>query len=114
MSTREDQFLRIWERWGPTGFHLVTQHVFAPPRRWRFDFVFIAEKVAIEVEGLVWYGARKSRHQTAAGAEGDMEKYRAAVETGWRLLRFSQRDLDRRPLDVVEQIERVLSQPPRF
>ena len=107
-SNRNLQFAALWERFGPTGFPLMTELIFAPPRRWRFDFAFIPAKVAIEIEGVVWYGGAKSRHQTARGLMADCEKYNTAVELGWRVLRYTQQDLDKRAIEVVEQVERVL------
>ena len=108
MSAREDQFAALWERLGPTGFEWTREHVFAPPRRWRFDFAYLPAKVAVEIEGVTFFGGAKSRHQTANGLEADCEKYDMAVELGWRVLRYTQQDLDKRPVDVIEQVERVL------
>ena len=109
-TTREDQFEALWSRYG-ANIIWTREYVFAPPRRWRFDFAYLAAKLAVEIEGVVFFGGTKSRHQTARGLAADCEKYNAAVEAGWRVLRFTQFDLDKRPLDVVEQIERVLFGP---
>lgn len=111
-SKREDQFERLWEQFGPSGFPLVREYVFAHPRRWRFDFAYLPGRVAVEIEGVVFFGGAKSRHQTAAGVRGDCKKYNAAVERFWRVLRYTQQDLDERPLDVIEQVERVLTRNP--
>lgn len=62
----------------------VREHRFHPVRRWRFDYAWLAEKVALEVEGGVWTGGR---HTRGAGFVGDMEKYNAAVVAGWRVVR---------------------------
>jgi very-short-patch-repair endonuclease len=55
---------------------------FAPPRRWRFDFAFPPERIAIEVNGALGRG----RHSRLAGQEADYEKLNAALELGWRVL----------------------------
>jgi very-short-patch-repair endonuclease len=69
--------LRGWER----------EVVFAPPRRWRFDFANYAYKLAVEIEGATWSGGR---HNRGAGYEKDCEKYNTAiVYYGWRVLRFT-------------------------
>lgn len=59
---------------------------FHPERKWRFDFCFLRHKVAVEVEGGVW---SNGRHTRGSGFIKDMEKYNAATELGWRILRFT-------------------------
>lgn len=63
----------------------VRQHRFAPPRRWRFDFAWPDQMVAVEIDGLV-YGGRGG-HQTVSGVMADCEKYEAALRLGWRVYR---------------------------
>lgn len=67
---------------------------FAPPRRWRFDFAWPGQMVALEIEGLVRPG-EKSRHTTNDGYRRDMEKYNMATLMGWRVLRVDQRMVTR-------------------
>lgn len=70
---------------------------FHPTRRWRFDFAIEGKKLAIEVEGITYYGKNKDgsmklgRHQTAKGVEGDLEKYGEAMKMGWNIYRCSQK-----------------------
>lgn len=66
------------------GIEPVKELKFHPTRRWRFDFAFVNEKLAIEVEGGVWSGGR---HTRGNGFLKDMEKYNEATRLGWRLLR---------------------------
>ena len=61
-----------------------TEYRFSPPRRWRFDYVWIVPRVALEVEGGIWI---RGRHSRGAGMLKDMEKYNHAVIQGWRVLR---------------------------
>ena len=68
----------------------VEQHKFHPTRRWRLDFAWPELSAAIEVEGVVWFGNKKSRHQTAQGYADDCEKYNEAALLGWRVLRVTQ------------------------
>lgn len=68
----------------------VAEHKFHPLRRWRFDYAWPAEFIALEVEGGVWTGGR---HTRGAGFVKDMEKYNAATVLGWRVLRVQPRDL---------------------
>lgn len=65
-------------------------------RRWRFDFAWPDLKIAVEIEGLTYYGknpdgsSKTGRHQTARGYQEDLEKYNQAIIENWRVLRFSQ------------------------
>lgn len=65
-------------------------------RKWRFDFAWPDQKLAVEIEGLMHYGknedgsAKAGRHQTARGYQGDLDKYNTATIEGWAVLRFSQ------------------------
>lgn len=59
---------------------------FAPPRRWRFDYAFQPQKVAVEIEGGAF---TRGRHTRGTGFINDMEKYNTAVCLGWRVLRFT-------------------------
>ena len=62
----------------------VAEHRFSPPRRWRFDWAFLAERIAVEQEGGIW---TKGRHTRGAGVVKDMEKYNQAAIDGWCVLR---------------------------
>jgi hypothetical protein len=66
------------------------EHRFHPVRRWRFDYAWVAQKVALEVEGGAW---TKGRHTRGKGFVGDIEKYNAAVTMGWRVVRCVPDDL---------------------
>lgn len=64
-------------------------------RRWHFDFAWVKERVAVEVEGLV---VRRiggelvctGRHASVAGFKEDCIKYATAATLGWHVLRFEQ------------------------
>ena len=62
------------------------EHRFHLGRRWRFDFAWPADKVAVEVEGGHWTGGR---HVRGCGFEADCEKYLEAMVLGWRVLRVT-------------------------
>ena len=73
--------------------------VFAPPRKWRFDFANRALRIAVEVEGGTWIAGR---HNRGSSIEKDMEKYNAAAVMGWLVLRgTSEMVTDGRLLDAV-------------
>lgn len=63
-----------------------TEHRFAPPRRWRFDFAWPDRRLALEVEGGTW---THGRHVRGRGYERDCEKYNAAALAGWTVLRVT-------------------------
>lgn len=84
-------------------FPAAAEHRFQPPRKWRFDFAWPAVMVAVELEGGT-YSGRKSRHTTATGHQGDCEKYNAAAIAGWCVLRYTAQDMQRRPLQVFDEI----------
>lgn len=59
---------------------------FEVKRRWRFDYAWPQQMIALEVEGGVWTGGR---HTRGAGFLKDVEKYNRAAVLGWRLLRVT-------------------------
>jgi len=59
---------------------------FHPTRKWRFDFAWREQRLAVEVEGGTWAGGRHTRGE---GFAEDAEKYNAAVLLGWSVLRFT-------------------------
>ncbi len=77
------------------------EHSFHERRKWRFDFAWPEEKIAVEIEGVTTGGWRTcpttgrkiqcvGRHQTPAGYARDCEKYNEAGLAGWRVFRFTQ------------------------
>ena len=64
----------------------IREFVFAPPRKWRFDFAYPEKKIAIEIEGGIWSAGR---HTRGKGFESDCEKYNTATLLGWRVYRFT-------------------------
>lgn len=59
------------------------EYRFHATRRWRFDFAWPAEKIALEVDGGSWTGGR---HTRGPGFEMDQQKSNAATLLGWRVL----------------------------
>ena len=82
----------------------VREHKFHERRKWRFDFCWPDKMLAVEVEGGIWTGGR---HTRGDGYEKDAEKYNAATEMGWRILRFTPKYL--RSGEALEQVKRILA-----
>lgn len=66
------------------GVEPIREYQFHDSRKWRFDYAFVAEKVALEVEGGVHTAGR---HIRPKGFLNDMEKYNTAATLGWLVLR---------------------------
>ena len=73
---------------------LLKEHKIREPRRelrfhavrkWRFDFAWEKELVAVEIEGLLFRG--RGGHQTGVGFLKDAEKYFTGLELGWTIIR---------------------------
>jgi very-short-patch-repair endonuclease len=79
----------------------IRERRFAPPRRWRFDYAWPAQRLALEIEGGTWTGGR---HVRGRGYEADCEKYSEAALRGWRVLRVTTTMLnDGRVLAMLER-----------
>ena len=77
------------------------EYRFAPPRRWRFDWAWPEQMVAVEREGGVW---TQGRHCRPRGYKADMVKYSEAAIRGWCVLRFATEDLATpKTLDMIQR-----------
>jgi very-short-patch-repair endonuclease len=83
-SHLEQQFALAWRV--IHGQPYQAEHKFCAARKWRFDFAWPAQKVAVEVEGGVW---SKGRHTRGSGYIGDCAKYNTAALDGWRVIRLA-------------------------
>ena len=57
-----------------------------PGRRYRWDFVFRAHRVAVEIQGGIW---RKGGHSSGTGITRDCAKANLATLAGFRTLFFT-------------------------
>ncbi|MFP5021671.1 DUF559 domain-containing protein [Pseudonocardia phyllosphaerae] len=73
-----------------------------PFEEWAVDVAFPAERVAVEIDGWAW-------HVDVERFRNDRRKGNALVAAGWRLLRFTWDDLDRRPDMVVRRIRHAVA-----
>lgn len=60
------------------------EHRFHPTRKWRFDFAWPEQRLALEIDGGIWV---RGRHSSGAGQVKDMEKFNHAAALGWRVFR---------------------------
>ena len=105
-SALERTFSTRWKQLAPRDLpQPVSEHRFAPPRRWRFDFAFVEARVAVELEGGTH---NRGRHVRPAGFQSDCEKYNRAIELGWYVLRYTSSMIKSDPAAVIEQVARVV------
>lgn len=119
-SELEDKFAFYWQALGddkqPAREHRgIMSHINKQRRlimtRHRFDFAFIYEQVAIEIEGGIY---THGRHTRGAGYAKDCQKYNKAAEQGWLVLRYTSVDIDNDPATMIEQVKTVLQQRRRI
>lgn len=84
----------------------IREHVFAPPRKWRFDLCWLKEKVALEIEGGVW---TQGRHTRGKGFIKDIEKYNMATAMGWKVLRCTPDQLPGKKLTLDPKLVNCLT-----
>mgnify|MGYP003443227606 CR=1 FL=1 len=78
---------------------------FAPPRRWKADFLFTqnSKQIAVEIEGGVH---SSGRHTRGVGFEKDMEKYNTYTYLGIYLLRFTTAQIEKEPAKCADFIKK--------
>lgn len=80
--------LAAWRQEGVVG--AVPEHGFHPGRKWRFDFAWPAERLAVEVQGGIW---SHGRHTRGAALKQEWEKLNTAAVMGWRILYCEPREV---------------------
>lgn len=83
---------------------IVSEYRFHAVRKWRFDYAHVETKTAIEIEGGAFSGGR---HTRGKGYINDMEKYNAAIELGWVVLRYTPQQIAKKK--YMEQIKNVIN-----
>lgn len=98
-SSTHDIFTSICRK--EIGIECIKEYQFHPSRKWRFDYAFAEQKVAVEVDGGVWIGGR---HNRPKGYIRDMEKFNAAAAMGWVVLKFTPDELYKSvTLDLIKK-----------
>ena len=91
-TDKAELFAQAWKLLGPAHFVPAREWRFHDVRKWRFDFAFVMLKVSVEVDGGQ-FAFRGGRHSSDA----DREKLNEAAALGWRVFRFSPRQLKNEP-----------------
>ena len=76
------------------------EYKFSKDRKFRFDAAFIQQKIAFEYEGIY---SKTSLHTTLSGFSKDCEKYNLAALNGWRVFRFTARNIKDLP-DILKNL----------
>ena len=82
-SELEDTFAMQLDAVGLDGY--VREYQAIPGRRYRFDFCWVKERLAVEIQGGTY---SRGAHARPLGIKRDYEKGNLAVQFGWRVLQF--------------------------
>lgn len=83
----------------------VRELQFNPLRRWRFDFAWPKSKVAVELAGgLFVFGG----HTRPMARIAEMDKKNSATLLHWKVLEFSNKHLEDRPMECLELLRKCL------
>ncbi len=86
LAPADEAWIIIKRHRGASEHTCTREFRFHHERRWRFDFAFPREGVAIEIDGGIW---SRGRHVRGQGYENDQEKRNAATLMDWRVLNFT-------------------------
>lgn len=77
----------------------ITEYQFNPDRKFKFDFCWLEQKVALEAEGMA--------HRTKERFQSDLVKYNSALSMGWRVFRATRVTLEN-PDVLLKQLKAAL------
>jgi len=97
-------FSKFWVLFTTGAIEPEKEYRFHPERKWRFDFAFIEQKIAVEIEGNAWNVRGGGRHMR----DTDLDKYNQAALLGWRVFRFSPSMLNKNPEECIDLILEAL------
>jgi hypothetical protein len=69
----------------------IPEYKFFAKRKWRIDYAWPNNYLAVEIEGGVY---SRGRHIRPTGFINDMEKYNCLILCGWKLLRFTPKNIN--------------------
>lgn len=85
--------IQAWAQCGLPG--AVAEYHFHADRKWRFDYAFVEQRVALEVQGGIF---TRGRHTRGAALKKEWEKLNHAAAAGWLILYCAPGEECRRPL----------------
>ena len=97
-----EKFVELWSDRKPAP---IRAYKFHPIRKWRCDLAWPDIKLAVELHGAVFAAGR---HTRGLGITGDAEKMNSAIFLGWDVLVYTGLDLQRKPNQVIEEVETLL------
>ena len=83
----------------------IRESRFHPERKWRMDFLWPDEKIAVEIHGGVH---SQGRHTRGTGFTNDRDKMNAATELGYRVFEYT--TVQVKSGAAIQQIVRVFLQ----
>ena len=104
-SHLETQFLLLYKSLYKNVPKPVREYRFDDTRRFRFDFAWIKEKVAVEIQGGVW---GRGGHSTGVGLNRDCDKSNLATANGWKVFKFTTNHLREKPKESLELVYNAL------
>ena len=89
----------------------IRQFPWAQPygRKFCADFANATCRLLLEVEGGIWRRSGKGAHTGGSAVQRDCEKQNLAVETGWKMLRFTDKMI--RDGSAIALVERLVNRP---
>jgi hypothetical protein len=89
-----------------TGCKVECEYKFHPKRKWMFDYCIPEKMIAIEIEGGAF---TQGRHTRGVGFINDMEKYNNAVLLGYKLLRFTPKQMKEvKTYEIIKELTEKL------
>lgn len=107
MSELQENFLRLLDKAIENGLKIpqpTPEYKFLEGRRFRFDYAWERERIAVEVQGGIFRGGR---HVQIQGILSDYEKLNEAQINGWLVLQVTSEDI--RTGKAVDYVERAFA-----
>jgi superfamily II DNA or RNA helicase len=114
-TTPEDMFADLFTQvFGLENARLLTpqfpvEDIYGSSRFIDFALRTLDEKVAFEIDGLTWHVPDE---QAIERYEGDLLRQNSLIHQGWRVFRWTDRQIDREPEQVKEQLALFLERIP--